>query len=79
VARRRCTHKTRLDFTQGRDEQGRQIWRCSNCGKLGVWTDSWGYWGNLECRRCETAEIERVWCSDECKERLEQRGNSEVP
>lgn len=62
-----CTHKTWTDHTTGvRTPDGRNTWICSHCGAIGVWTESWSYYGNLECLKCQTASMEWVACSREC-------------
>lgn len=64
-----CTHKTAYDFVTGRIQPGtgRRYWRCSVCGREGLWGEEWQYWGNLECRRCGQADIDAVTCSEACR------------
>lgn len=68
----RCRHKTFLDHTNGgeRDADKRLIWRCSRCVQVGTWNDSWRYYGNVECLKCQTADIEFVACSEQCWQEL---------
>lgn len=69
-----CTHKTYKDHTVGRDARDRLIWRCTNCLKTEVWSASWGYNGNVECRDCGLAGIDAVACSKACHEALIEKG-----
>ena len=63
-----CAHKTLHDHATQSGE--RKIWCCSNCGWTSWWSDSWGYFGNLECKHCWTAQVDVVWCSEECAHQL---------
>jgi len=65
-----CTHKTMTDHVTGKSDDGRNLWRCSNCGAVDVWGDTWGYHGNVECPTCWTAAIDSVACSKSCAEAL---------
>lgn len=73
----RCKHKTISDHVvldgsgePVRDASGNKTWICSGCGLAGSWDESWGYYGNEECLRCWTAQIDVVWCSKECRKRI---------
>jgi len=66
-------HKTYRDFMVMQEIQtgpnklrnGRVlIWRCTDCGATGRWEKGWAYYGNIECRGCGLAAIERVLCSN---------------
>lgn len=47
-------------------------WRCSVCGGIGMWTDSWSSFGAIGCRKCGAEPaIEAVVCSDKCKDELD--------
>jgi hypothetical protein len=46
------------------------LWTCSACGKRAVWSDSWGYSGSIECRKCWCSAIDFVACSDACQKQL---------
>lgn len=63
-----CNHKTLFDHTSNgwRYPNGKLAWNCSNCGATGPWTDSWSYYGNIECLKCQTASMDWVACSDKC-------------
>lgn len=63
-----CAHKTIADHSVLLGE--RRLWTCSNCRAASTWAESWGYFGNMECRRCQTAQIDFVYCSDACKTAL---------
>lgn len=56
-----CRHKTQANHGVRRDD-GRFVWRCSICGAQDFWRDGWTYYGNLECRNCQTAKIDVVYC-----------------
>ena len=68
----RCDHKTFLNHTNDgeRYPDGKLVWHCSGCGLVGPWTESWRYYGNLECLKCQTADMEFVACSDKCWQEL---------
>lgn len=67
-----CKHKTFRDFSFRRDDK-RLVWKCSHCGKQALWNDeAWGYYGTVECRKCSTAAIEFVWCSEACRLELKK-------
>lgn len=59
-------HKTLHDHSFRR-EDGVLIWICSACNKRAPWSESWSYFGSIECPRCWVANIERVFCSDACR------------
>lgn len=61
-----CTHKTLLDHTAPWDGKNRRVWICSSCGRHGLWEEGWAYLGNIECRTCQTAQIDSVACPN-CK------------
>jgi hypothetical protein len=63
-----CQHKTLFDHTERSDAA--LIWCCSACGLTSWWGDTWGYLGNMECRDCQTAQVDFVWCSEECRKQL---------
>ncbi len=63
-----CTHKTISDHSTL--DRNVRIWACSACGKRAPWAEGWGYLGSIECRRCGTAEIEKVACSEACAKSL---------
>jgi len=77
-----CKHKTMVDHTAkvyGTDDtyryhDGKPAWTCSVCGRVGRWTESWGFFGNLECTKCGMACIDVVWCSDACKSKIKRVG-----
>lgn len=66
---------TNRDYDAGVDENGQALWRCSTCGRVGTWGESWGYVGVHEARRssCGTRVhvgdpvIKSVSCSAACK------------
>ncbi len=77
-----CSHKTMRSHSRVTDRStvtaspGPQLasgsvrlWTCSDCGKEGVWTRRWAYYGALECTRCERTVIDRVSCG--CKAQKE--------
>lgn len=64
-----CKHKCWTDHALRRPN-GTLTWTCTACGNTGAWTDSWGYFGNDECRLCQIAQIDFVWCSEECRSLL---------
>lgn len=51
----------------------KRLWTCSNCKAHGLWTESWGYFGTMECSKCWVANIEFVACSDECLKALAEK------
>ena len=57
-----CQHKTSRDHITGRTSEGRAVWRCSECGAEDTWESGWMYHGNIECRKCQEAAIDRVLC-----------------
>jgi len=63
-----CPHKTIEDHKVKMGEHF--YWVCTNCGEYGRWNVKWSYWGSYECRKCQTAAIDWVACSDKCAERL---------
>lgn len=65
-----CTHKTMADHVTDKTDDGRNLWRCSNCDKVDVWGETWSYHGNVECPMCWTAAIDFVACSKSCAEAL---------
>jgi len=42
-----------------------RLWTCSDCGREGIWTTRWSYYGKLECLDCFATAIDRVSCG--CK------------
>ena len=60
-----CSHKTAHDFCE-RHADGSRTWTCSKCGTRGPWTDSWRYYGNIECSSCWMASMDAVACSEAC-------------
>lgn len=64
-----CTHKADNDHG-GLDGKGVRFWICSCCGLVAPWDEDWRYWGNIECRKCEAADMEYVACSGWCWDRL---------
>ena len=61
----RCQHKTQADHSR---RVGDLLhWTCSGCGTVGPWTEAWGYYGTIECKRCWMAAIEWVHCSEACR------------
>lgn len=70
-----CTHKTFIDHTSDgyRYPNGKLAWKCSECGLVGPWSDSWSYWGSLECPKCQTADIDWVACSSKCAKALKAK------
>jgi hypothetical protein len=75
VTWRPCKHKTYRDHTLN-PEVRPLIWRCTACGKTGVWTETWSYFGSIECRICWTADMLFVACSAACLEKLKPRERS---
>lgn len=67
--RLRCVkgHRDLRHFKDGK------LWICSACGKREPWSESWGYFGNIECTKCMSPAIEYVVCSDACRAQLEAR------
>jgi DNA-directed RNA polymerase subunit RPC12/RpoP len=58
-----CTHGIARDHMAViADEEGRAVWRCSRCGAEGRWRQGWRYHGNVECKRCLRAVVDRVEC-----------------
>lgn len=43
-----------------------RVWKCSYCGDESQWTEHHEYYGSVECRRCNMANIEEVRCGN-CK------------
>jgi hypothetical protein len=71
---RPCAHKTWKDFAVVLDpDDGRLVWRCSHCKTEGKWTKTWRYFGTYECKKCWTADMVFVGCSDRCWEALKKR------
>jgi hypothetical protein len=66
-----CGHKTQNDHSY-MTPNGR-IWVCSNCDQHQKWGPSWGYYGNMECKKCGWAQIDWVACCDECAEALKAK------
>lgn len=64
-----CKHWT-LEHHSVRRSDGSRSWRCSCCGTIGPWSESWSYYGSMECKRCWMADIEWVACSAACAELL---------
>ena len=73
--RRACRHKTAEDFSTlyppgpASAEARVTIWTCSVCGARGRWTDSWQWYGLIECLSCGLEAIDHVVCSDDCRTR----------
>lgn len=61
-----CNHETVSDHTITSCGE-KTAWVCSWCGRIEHWSSSWGYWGNIECRKCGLPSIEFVYCSDHCR------------
>ena len=58
-----CRHHPQRHFKVSAHE-----WRCSECGRVGVWTKSWQWLGAHGCRKCSNEPaIEAVTCSDACR------------
>ena len=58
-----CKHLTASDHVTVPAQGDRpSAWRCSVCGTSGRWTDGWLYFGNVECGRCQRAQVDRVLC-----------------
>ena len=56
-----CTHKAFMSHRVGvRD--GRNVFRCSTCGKQGVWDVTWSYNGRMNCDFCGQPDIKSVNC-----------------
>jgi len=77
-----CNHKTMKDHCELVDASGDipakiRIWTCSYCGEKSEWTEQHEYYGNIECKFCQTAEIEEVRCGN-CK-RPDKINVSEAP
>lgn len=66
-----CKHKTYADFSVMVGDKRR--WTCSHCGKSDFWSESWGYFGTMECTKCSVADIDFVACSDECMKVLAEK------
>ena len=48
-------------------------WRCSGCGRVAAWSDTWSYFGAMGCRTCgQEPVIKFVACSDTCRAQLER-------
>lgn len=60
-----CQHKTQADHSRNVGDV--RHWTCSGCGTVGPWTEAWGYYGTIECKRCWMAVIEWVHCSEACR------------
>lgn len=56
-------HRTYLDHSFHRVTDNRLVWKCTKCGKQGLWVKGWLYFGNVECGGCGLAVIDRVYCS----------------
>ena len=72
-ARTPCNHKTFSDFPERVGEKLK--WKCSHCGKSDFWSDSWGYFGSLECTSCCLANMQFVACSADCMKALKEKHN----
>jgi hypothetical protein len=59
-----------LDMEPAPPRPTSRVWTCSHCGAKGEWTDTWSYWGSLECKYCWMADMEWVACSAACAEAL---------
>jgi hypothetical protein len=71
-----CSHKTYRDHTSPvRTADGALVWRCSTpgCAAAGPWSDGFEYFGNIECRSCWLADIEKVSCA-KCRGRSNATG-----
>ena len=57
-----CEHRPMSAFKDGAQ------WRCSGCGTVAAWSDTWSYFGAIGCRRGgQEPVIEFVACSDTCR------------
>lgn len=70
-----CSHKTQVDHVVNFDDIPR-IWRCSHCGKTDYWSDSWTYYGNIECKICWATRIDFVACSETCLKELKDTADN---
>ena len=60
--------KRHRDIRHFKDALG---WICSACGaRTASFTPTWGYYGNIECRKCSRSAIDWVACSEACKAKL---------
>jgi predicted nucleic acid-binding Zn ribbon protein len=41
-----------------------------------MWDEHWSYYGTMECKYCDRAEVDWVACSDECREKLKRKTRS---
>lgn len=69
----RCNHKTISDHSNMMPATNKRLWVCSNCGGRAYWGPTWSYWGNIECPKCWTADIEWVACCDACAGKLREK------
>lgn len=67
-----CTHLTADDHSAV-SHRGVRIWRCGGCQLAQPWGRAWGYHGNVECKRCQTAQVDVVYCSKACRRALQVR------
>jgi len=82
-----CSHKTRENHSRFRQlcgvgdanfvPGGQRVWKCSSCGTEEVWSDSWTWFGALECKQCGWSTIDFVACSKDCLDRLSKRRKPE--
>ncbi len=62
-----CGHADQRDFKVSAHE-----WKCSCCGHVSVWRDSWSSLSSIGCRKCQREPaIEAVTCSDVCRKSYE--------
>jgi hypothetical protein len=59
-------HKTLVDHSRLDGET--RLWTCSVCRAEAPWSESWGYWGNIECTNCWATRMDEVWCSEACRQ-----------
>lgn len=77
-----CGHRPVSTLTvtvTGKNIRPYRLWTCDACGKRDRWSETWGHYGSLWCRKChEEPAIEWVACSDECRAALEA-GKTRTP
>ena len=58
----KCEHRPMSAFKNGAH------WRCSGCGTVAAWSDTWSRFGAIACHKCgQEPVIEFVACSDTCR------------
>lgn len=58
-----CEHGT-ADTHSVMGDDGRRVWRCSDCDRTGTWGARWKFYGAPECKQCGRAVVNRVLCGE---------------